>query len=129
MQDLYVTTAIPYVNGSPHLGHALELVRADWHARHRRLRGAAARLQSGTDDHALKNVAAATAAGEDVASFVRRHGDRFADLAAALDVRPDAFVRTSEHPGHRDGVAALWRACEASGDLERREYVGLYCAG
>lgn len=128
-QDLYVTTSIPYVNGAPHLGHALELVHADVLARHRRLRGGAARLQSGTDDHALKNVTAARAAGVAVADLVTRNGDRFVALSGALGVRPDAFVRTSRHPGHADAVQELWRRCAASGDLYPTSYTGLYCAG
>ena len=59
----YITTAIPYVNAEPHVGFALELVQADVLARHRRLRGDAVRFLSGTDDHALKNLQAAGAAG------------------------------------------------------------------
>jgi methionyl-tRNA synthetase len=58
----YITTAIPYVNGDPHLGHALVFVQADVLARHRRLRGDNVRFLSGTDDNALKNVDAAVAA-------------------------------------------------------------------
>ena len=57
----YVTTSIPYVNGAPHLGHALELVQADVLARHRRRRGRPVQFLTGTDDNALKNVAAARA--------------------------------------------------------------------
>ncbi|MBI4941518.1 MAG: methionine--tRNA ligase [Actinobacteria bacterium] len=128
-QPLYVTTSIPYVNGAPHLGHALELVHAGVLARHRRLRGGAARLQSGTDDHALKNVTAARAAGVPVDDLVARNGDRFVALSEALGVRPDAFVRTSRHPGHADAVREVWRRCAAAGDLSPRSYTGLYCAG
>jgi methionyl-tRNA synthetase len=65
MSGFYVTTAIPYVNAAPHLGHALELVQADVLARHRRRRGGAMRFLTGTDDNAFKNVAAARAAGGD----------------------------------------------------------------
>ena len=65
-----VTTSIPYVNGDPHLGFALECVQADVLARHRRLRGDEVRLGSGTDDNALKNVEAARAAGLPVERFV-----------------------------------------------------------
>src|SRR6266571_2137281 len=59
--NFYITTAIPYVNAEPHLGHALELVHADVLARHRRLRGQQVRFLTGTDDNALKNVAAGRA--------------------------------------------------------------------
>lgn len=61
MNNLYITTSIPYVNGSPHLGHALEFVHVDVLARHRRRRGGTVRVQSGTDDHAIKNVSAPAA--------------------------------------------------------------------
>lgn len=129
MDDLYITTSIPYVNGSPHLGHALELVHVDVLARHRRLRGAQVRVQSGTDDHALKNVSAASLAGVPVAELVADNGDRFVELVDALGVRIDEFVRTSSDPRHAPGVVALWEACRAAGDLYQKDYTGLYCPG
>ncbi|ACZ22950.1 methionyl-tRNA synthetase [Sanguibacter keddieii DSM 10542] len=129
MDDLYITTSIPYVNGRPHLGHALELVHVDVLARHRRLRGAQVRVQSGTDDHALKNVSAASLAGVPVADLVAANGDRFVELVDALGVRTDEFVRTSSDPRHAPGVVALWEACRAAGDLYQKDYTGLYCPG
>ena len=125
----YITTAIPYVNGDPHLGHALEVVQADVLARHRRQRGDAVRFLSGTDDHALKNVDGATAAGLPVAEFVAQKADRFAELAAPLQLSNDDFIRTSADPRHRPGVERLWRACAEAGDLYLRDYAGLYCSG
>ncbi len=98
MTDLYITTSIPYVNGAPHLGHALVFVDVDALARHRRLRGGHVRVQSGTDDHAIKNVAAAEAAGVPVADLVATNGDRFADLTAALAAGTDGFLRTRPCP-------------------------------
>jgi len=111
----YLTTAIAYVNGDPHLGYALELVQADVLARHRRLRGHDVRFLSGTDDNALKNVAAAEAAGVPVAEWVAAKGDRFAELRGPLQLSYDDFIRTSTDPRHRPGVEALWRACAAAG--------------
>lgn len=125
----YITTAIPYVNGDPHLGHALELVQADVLARHRRLRGGDVRLLSGTDDNALKNVDAALAVGLSVAEFVAEKAQRFADLAGPLQLSNDDFIRTSTDPRHRPGVERLWRACAEAGDLYQRDYEGLYCSG
>jgi methionyl-tRNA synthetase len=125
----YITTAIPYVNGDPHLGHALELVQADVLARHRRLRGKAVRFLSGTDDNALKNVDAAVAAGLPVAEFVAEKAQRFVDLAQPLQLSNDDFIRTSTDPRHRPGVEWLWRACAEAGDLYQRNYEGLYCSG
>ena len=125
----YITTAIPYVNGDPHLGHALEFVQADVLARHRRSRGDDVRLLSGTDDNALKNVDAALAAGLPVAAFVAEKAQRFLDLGGPLQLSNDDFIRTSTDPRHRPGVERLWRACAAAGDLYEREYEGLYCSG
>src|SRR6187200_26934 len=101
---VYITTSIPYVNGDPHLGYALELVQADVLARHRRLRGDSVRFLSGTDENALKNVeAAAAAAGVPVAEFVVEKADRFAALAEPLQLSNDDFIRTSTDPRHRPG--------------------------
>jgi methionyl-tRNA synthetase len=125
----YITTAIPYVNGDPHLGHALEFVQADVLARHRRLRGDGVRFLSGTDDNALKNVDAALSAGLPVAEFVADKAQRFGDLADPLQLSNDDFIRTSIDPRHRPGVERLWAACAAAGDLYQRDYEGLYCSG
>jgi methionyl-tRNA synthetase len=123
----YVTTAIPYVNAPPHLGHALELVQADVLARHRRSRGEAVRFLTGTDDNALKNVTAARTAGVPVEEFVRSNGDRFAALREPLELSFDDFLRTSSDPRHAPGVIALWR--RSAPDFYRHTYTGLYCAG
>jgi methionyl-tRNA synthetase len=124
-----VMTAIPYVNGRPHVGHALELVQADVLARHRRQCGDEVRFQTGTDDNALKNVQSAQAAGVAIAEYVTRVAERFADLGAALDLSLDDFIKTSSDPRHRSGVEKLWAACAARGDLYRKAYSGLYCVG
>ncbi len=125
----YITTAIPYVNGDPHLGFALECVQADVLARHRRQRGEQVRFLSGTDDNSLKNVEAAEAAGVAIADFVNAKAERFAALREPLELSHDDFIRTSIDPRHRPGAERLWRACAASGDLYERDYEGLYCTG
>ncbi|HTI23641.1 MAG TPA: class I tRNA ligase family protein, partial [Kutzneria sp.] len=102
-----VTTSIPYVNGSPHIGHALELVQADVLARHRRQRGDDVWAQTGTDDNALKNVRSAETEGIPVADYVARMADRFVALNEALDLSFDDFVRTSTDPRHRPAVERL----------------------
>jgi methionyl-tRNA synthetase len=126
---VYVTTSIPYVNAAPHLGIALEFVLADALARFHRLSGAPTRLQSGTDDNSLKNVLAAEREGIPVRTLVDRNADVFERLLGRLDVQADGFIRTSADPVHPQGVAELWRACEARGDLYRKRYRGLYCVG
>lgn len=125
----YITTAIPFVNGDPHIGFALECVQADVLARHRRLRGERVRFLSGTDDNSLKNLEAADLAGVPVAEFVAAKAERFAALRGPLELSYDDFIRTSVDPRHRPGVERLWSACDASGDLYQRHYEGLYCTG
>ena len=125
----YITTAIPYVNGDPHLGFALELVQADVLARHRRLRGDDVRFLTGTDDNALSNVRAAEAEGVPVVELVARNAARFAALREPLALSYDDFISTSVDRRHRVGVERLWRACAAAGDLYERDYDGLYCVG
>ncbi|HKA69642.1 MAG TPA: methionine--tRNA ligase [Actinomycetes bacterium] len=125
----YLTTTIPYVNASPHVGHALELVQADVLARHYRRRGHRVRFQTGTDDNSLKNVLAARAEGVSTADLVDRNAATFAALREPLALSFDEFVRTSRDPRHRPGVERLWRQCAQSGDLYRKHYEGRYCVG
>jgi len=127
--NFYITTSIPYVNAEPHLGHALELVQADVLARHRRRRGQPVRFLTGTDDHALKNVTAARAAGVGVREFVDRNAARFRGLREPLALSFDDFIRTSADARHRAGVERLWRQCADRGDFYLRHYQGRYCPG
>lgn len=128
-RPFYVSTSIPYVNGAPHLGHALEFVQADVLARHARRTGHDVFALTGTDDNSLKNVLAAREAGVTTAELVDRNAARFAALRDPLELSFDDFLRTSTDPRHLPAVERLWRACEASGDLYRKAYEGLYCVG
>ena len=125
----FVTTAIPYVNGAPHLGHAFELVLADAIARHRRRLGQQVRLQSGSDDNSLKSVRAALARGIGPAELVRTNAASFEELSGLLDVELSDFIRTSSDPRHAPAVQRLWQTCDRAGDIYRREYSGRYCVG
>ncbi|CAI9411716.1 methionine--tRNA ligase [Aestuariimicrobium sp. T2.26MG-19.2B] len=129
MRPYYITTAIPYVNAAPHLGHALEFVQADVLARHRRLRGYPVRFLSGTDDNALKNVIAARNARIPVADYVASAADRFEVLQTRLELSCDDYIRTSSDTRHRRGVEFLWQRCVDSGDFYQHTYEGLHCIG
>jgi methionyl-tRNA synthetase len=125
----FVTTAIPYVNGKPHVGHALELVETDVLARHRRQRGDEVHFQTGTDDNALKNVQGAEAEGITPQEYVERVAGRFLALRESLNLSFDDFIKTSSDPRHTPGVHQLWNACAEQGDFYRKSYSGLYCVG
>lgn len=127
-KTIYITTSIPYVNAAPHLGHAQEFVLADALARYHRLMGDDARLLSGTDDFALKNVLKAEEAGEDIKTYVTRHADAFESLLKKLNVSNDDFIRTSTDPRHVIGAQKLWSSFRPE-DVERKTYKGLYCVG
>ena len=124
----YITTTIPYVNGDPHIGHALEFVQADVIARHQRVLGRQTRLLTGTDENSLKNVQAAEKAGVSVAKFVDKYAALFKKLATALNVSNDDFIRTTE-ARHVQGAQKFWLACSARGDIYKKRYAGLYCIG
>lgn len=129
LQPIFVTSAIPYVNSEPHLGHALELVQSDALARYQRLRGAELRFTSGTDDNSLKNVRAADAAGTTPGELVARYGAGFRRLAEVLHVAHDDFIHTASDARHAPAVRALWRRCAEQGDVYKKSYRGLYCVG
>jgi methionyl-tRNA synthetase len=123
----FITTAIPYVNARPHLGFAYELVLADVLARHRRSRGRDVRFVTGTDDHSLKNVVAASREGVATRELVDRNASAFRALGPLLDISADDFIATSKDPRHRTAVEWLWRRCRD--DLHSRLWNGRYCAG
>jgi methionyl-tRNA synthetase len=125
----FITTAIPYVNGKPHIGHALEFVLTDAVARWRRLKGDDVRFLTGSDENSLKNVQAAEREGIPTQALVDRNAGLYYALRDSLGLSFDDFIRTSVEARHIDGVTKLWQACERSGDLYRRAYRGLYCVG
>ncbi len=123
----YVTTAIPYVNASPHIGHATLLILTDVLARYHRQRGDDTRFLTGTDDNSLTNVLAAEAEGLPVKELVDRNAAQFAALRRPLALSFDDFIRTSADPRHAAGARRLWAACDRAGDIYTRAYRGLYC--
>lgn len=126
---LFLSTAIPYVNAAPHVGHALELLVADALGRHHRQRGRQVLLTGGTDDHSTKNARAAAERGVSTLSLVSEHGDTFRRLQTALGAELDDYIHTSRDARHRPAVLSLWQRCLDAGDLYTKEYTGQYCAG
>jgi methionyl-tRNA synthetase len=125
MERFFITTAIDYVNGRPHLGHAYEKVLADVLARYERNRGREVYFLTGVDEHGQKVQQSAAGSGEDVQVFCDRMTGYFRDLWARLDISYDGFARTTDG-GHREYVRDCLRRLYDGGDIEFREHVGFY---
>lgn len=121
----YITTAISYPNGPPHIGHAYEAIAADAIARFQRAQGRQVRFQTGTDEHGLKMAQAARAAGQDPRPYAHKMSQLFNDMCDKLDVSYDRFIRTSE-PDHYRASQAIWEAMKERGDLYLDTYAGWY---
>jgi methionyl-tRNA synthetase len=124
-QPYYLTTAISYPNGRPHIGHAYEAIAADVIARFQRGQGRDVRLVTGTDEHGLKMVQTAREQGRDTLEFADEMSSHFRRMCDGLNISYDQFVRTTEQR-HRDASVALWKAMEAKGDLYLDRYEGWY---
>jgi methionyl-tRNA synthetase len=121
----YITTAISYPNGRPHIGHAYEAIAADVIARFQRLQGRRVRFQTGTDEHGLKMARKAEEQGRTPADLADEMSGYFRQMCDALNVSYDRFIRTSE-PDHHRASQAIWQAMEANGDLYLDRYEGWY---
>lgn len=128
-KKFYITTAIDYVNGPPHIGHALEKIQADVLARHHRLAGDKVFFLTGTDEHGATNMRAAKNAGQDVSEFTTAMQEKFKSMRESLDLSWDDFIRTSDKEKHWPGVFLMWRKLVESGDIYKKKYKGLYCVG
>ena len=124
-EPYYITTAINYPNGRPHIGHAYEAIAADAIARFHRQAGRDVRFQTGTDEHGLKMVQTARTRGVEVRALADEMSGYFQTMAAKLNISYDRFIRTVE-PDHHAASQALWKAMEAAGDLYLDRYEGWY---
>ncbi|MBU0586325.1 methionine--tRNA ligase [Candidatus Micrarchaeota archaeon] len=129
ISKFYLTTAIPYVNAAPHIGHALEFVQTDAIARYHRLLGNDVALVTGADENSLKNVHAAEAKGISTAQLCEQNAEIFKQLAEKIGLSYTDFLRTSIKESHWPGVNRLWELLAKSGDIYKKKYTGLYCVG
>lgn len=123
---VFVHTAIPYVNGKPHIGHALELVQADALARGYRLLGYDTFFLTGSDENAQKNVESAEKEGVSTQELVDKNSEAFKGLKETLNLSFDSFIRTSSEK-HKKGAEKFWELCKK--DIYKKSYDGLYCVG
>lgn len=125
MKTFYLTTAIDYANGSPHLGHAYEKVLTDVIARTRRMSGEAVHFVTGLDEHGQKVQQSAAKAGVDPRAFVDALAPEFVDLCARLGISNDDFIRTTE-PRHQQVVQQVLQDLFDRGEIYQAEYLGFY---
>ena len=128
MARFYLTTAIDYANGDPHMGHAYEKIGADAIARYRRLRGDEVWFVIGMDEHGQKVQQEAESQGRDPQDWVDEVAGRFVRVWERLQISYDDFIRTTE-PRHERAVDALIEKIEANGDIYTARYEGYYCDG
>ncbi len=124
-EPYYITTAISYPNGKPHIGHAYEAIAADVIARFKKAEGFDVRFQTGTDEHGLKMAQKARDLGTTPAELATEMSGYFKDMCDALNIGYDVFIRTTE-PRHHSATQELWRRMEANGDLYLDRYEGWY---
>lgn len=126
MSKVYICTAIPYVNGNPHIGHAMDYLLADTYARYRRAQGDEVKFQVGTDEHGNKVFSTAEKNQIPVEEYVRINSDKFRDFIDRLKISYTDFVRTTD-PQHVEACQAVWKALEPH--IYSADYDGWYCEG
>ena len=126
MTKKYITTAIPYVNGIPHVGHAMDYCLADTAARYYRLRGNEVRLQVGTDEHGNKIYQKAKELNVPVEEYVDKNAEKFKDFIKRLGVSYTDFIRTTDE-SHQKRVQEIWTKLKDY--IYLAKYEGWYCVG
>jgi methionyl-tRNA synthetase len=121
----FITTAIAYPNGNPHIGHAYEAIATDALARFQRLDGKDVFFLTGTDEHGQKMIQTAVAEGMTAAELAARNAGRFRDMDQRLNVSFDRFIRTTE-PAHHQSVQVVWNRIQQNGDIYIDVYSGWY---
>ena len=128
-KPFYITTTLPYVNAEPHVGFAMEIIRADIFARYKKLMGYDVFFNTGTDEHGQKLWADAQKVGEDVQSYVDRHAVMFRGLKEMLGISDDIhFIRTTD-AHHESAAQEFWKRVDQNGYIYKKQYQIKYCVG
>ncbi|MDI6821088.1 MAG: methionine--tRNA ligase [Patescibacteria group bacterium] len=125
----YITTAIDYVNGPPHIGHAIQKVWADAVARYHRLKGDEVWFLTGTDEHGVNVARTAEMLGKTPQELADENAVKFRGMRNALNLSWDDFIRTTDCERHWPGAVLMWQKLVEAGDIYKKKYRGLYCAG
>jgi len=124
-QPFYITTAISYVNGVPHLGHAYESILTDVMARFKRLDGCDVKFLTGTDEHGEKVAKTAAEHGMSASDFADKNAASFQEMTQTLNMSNDDFIRTTQER-HYEAVQAIWQKLQDRGEIYLDKYAGWY---
>lgn len=124
----YLTTAIPYANAEPHIGHALEFLYTDVMARYQRLLGKDVYFLTGTDEHGQKVLKTARDFGKSVEDFAAEKSATYSNMIDQWNISNNDFIRTTEER-HMKSAQEFWKKSLANGDIFKKSYTGLYCIG
>lgn len=127
-KNYYITTTIPYVNADPHVGFALEIIRADCLARLHRSLGEDVFYNAGSDEHGVKIYRKALEAGKTPQAYVDEYAVRFGKLKQTLNLSYDNFIRTTD-PKHEAAAQEFWKLCDKAGYIYKKNYKIKYCPG
>ncbi len=129
LRPFYITTTLPYVNADPHVGFAMEMIRADVIARAKKLEGYDVFFNTGTDEHGQKLFDAAKKEGKDVQTYVDGYALRFKGLKELLGISNDVhFIRTTDSH-HVSAAQEFWKRCNDRGFIYKKTYQTKYCVG
>ena len=128
MERFYCSTAIDYVNGAPHIGHAYEKILTDVINRHYSQRADLAFMLTGTDEHGIKIQKTSAANGVEPKAFCDMNAQKFKDAWKALDIDYTRFIRTTDD-NHKKVVQKIFKKLVEKGDIYKHSYTGLYCSG
>lgn len=129
MKPFYITTTLPYVNSEPHVGHAMELIRADALARFKKSQGHEVFFNTGTDEHGQKLYLSAQKVGKNVKDYVDGYAESFKRLIKLLGITSDVhFIRTTDEH-HTKAAQEFWKICDKNGFIYKKNYQAKYCVG
>jgi methionyl-tRNA synthetase len=129
MKTFYITTTLPYVNSDPHVGFAMEIIRADVIARYKTLMGYEVFFNTGSDEHGQKIYQKATEQGVDPQQYVDEYAEKFRGLKGKLGLLENLhFIRTTD-AHHISAAQEFWKRCNDNGFIYKKQYKGLYCVG
>lgn len=127
-KPFFITTTLPYVNGTPHIGFALEILEADVLARYHRQLGHSVIFNTGTDEHGINIYRKALELGKDTQTYTDEVSEEFRNLKELLHLSYTNFTRTTDAK-HIAAAQEFWRRCEAAGDIYKKAYKIKYCSG